>query len=340
MHKLNVQEFLKAQGIILDVRSPKEFEHARIPGAINLPLFTDDERAVVGTLYKQLGHDTAVLKGFEIVGPKLKNFIVQAKEILKDKPAKVYCARGGMRSSSVALVLETAGLNPLLLNNGYKAFRHFALTLDFESANLIVIGGFSGSSKTDILHALKTLGAQVLDLEGLASHRGSSFGMLQGVNQPSIEQFENEIAHAWFNFDKSKSIYIEDESRMIGACRINSELFAKMSSSTHLFIDKPFENRVEKLLKSYGSQKKIELIDATKRISKHLGSSLAKEVIQLIEQGFLKSAIEIVLKYYDSTYLYGMEKKTAAVKKIGLDLRNLRDDEIDLKFAKHLLELS
>lgn len=336
MRELDIKDFLAVQGTILDVRSPKEFEHARIPGALNLPLFTDSERAEVGTLYKHSGHDAAVEKGLELVGPKLKNFVTHAKEILKGNPAKIYCARGGMRSSSMQWLLETAGIPTCRLNGGYKAFRRMALTLDFTSANLIVIGGFSGSAKTTILHTLKTLGAQILDLERLASHRGSSYGMLQGLKQSSIEQFENEIADCWLNFDQSKPIYVEDESRMIGTCRIMNDLFLKMRTAPLIFIEKSFEIRVNQLVKDYSLLSSQELIEATKRISKHLGSSLTNEVIHHIESGFLKPAIEIVLKYYDSTYLYGMSKRAAPIRKISFDREE--NDDVNLKFAKEIYD--
>lgn len=316
MRELDSLEYLETSGIILDVRSPKEFEHSRIPGAVNLPLLNDEERVIIGTLYKQSGKAAAIEEGFALVGPKLKTFVKTAKELLKDKPAKIYCARGGLRSSIASFILKTADIPTFRLKNGYKAFRNFCLRKDFSSLTLIVIAGLSGSGKTEFLHNLKQNNLQTIDLEGLARHRGSSYGMLPGVLQISTEQFENEIFCQLLQFDESLPIYIEDESRMIGKCRIPDSLFQKMGTSLLFLIEKPFSIRVEKLFQDYGSLDTLNLIDATNRIAKRLGSLRTSQVIAHIESGFLKPAIEIVLKYYDSTYLEGIKQRSTQIKKI------------------------
>ena len=315
MLELKVDQFLQAPGIVLDVRSPGEFIQGRIPGAFSFPLFNNDERAQVGTTYKQNGREQAVELGLKLVGPKLADFVTQAKNLAQENEAsqvKVHCWRGGMRSSSMAWLLETAGLKTATLKGGYKAFRRhcletFANVSEIPSLN--VLGGLTGCGKTNILHALKRLGEQVIDLEQIANHKGSSYGMIGMTKQPSIEQFENELAMQIRSLDLSRRVWIEDESHMIGVCKIPDSFFKKIRQSKLYVIERPMEERIEQLLHEYGSVNSDSLIEATQRISRRIGGAMTKEIIAHIQQGQLSSAIELVLKYYDSTYLYGLSQR-------------------------------
>src|SRR3989339_1355584 len=191
---ISVAEFLKRGNSlpIIDVRSPGEYEHAHIPGALALPLFSNEERAEVGTIYKQRGRVQAVQKGLEFVGPKLKDFTKFALKLNSDE-LLIHCWRGGMRSSAMAWLLETVGINCSLLKDGYKAYRNHVLESFDLPYKILLLGGYTGSGKTEILSALKEAGEQVVDLEGLSNHKGSAFGALgQGI-QPSSEQFENTL---------------------------------------------------------------------------------------------------------------------------------------------------
>jgi tRNA 2-selenouridine synthase len=175
--QLSVEEFLeKAQSLpIVDVRSPGEYDHAHIPGAVSIPLFDNDERALVGTKYKNAGKDSAVLLGLDLVGPKLAGFVKQSKKLNpQHKEVLVHCWRGGMRSGSFAWLLDTAGLTASTLVGGYKAYRNAVLSAFAEPRNLIILGGKTGSGKTDILKELARQGEQIIDLEGLAHHKGST----------------------------------------------------------------------------------------------------------------------------------------------------------------------
>ncbi|HLG04366.1 MAG TPA: tRNA 2-selenouridine(34) synthase MnmH, partial [Bacteroidia bacterium] len=208
---LPIDIFLAKKGVlpVIDVRSPGEFAHGHIPGAINLPLFSDEERAKVGTVYKKDGREQAILLGFELVGPKMADFSRKGMELAVAKRILVHCWRGGMRSGVVAWVFETVGLEVFTLQKGYKAYRNFVLKEFEKPLNLRIVGGETGTGKTEILHALRKKGEQVIDLEAIAAHRGSAFGALGQPAQPTSEQFENDLHHAISELDPAKIIWIE-----------------------------------------------------------------------------------------------------------------------------------
>lgn len=316
--QLSIDDFLAAAGPILDVRSPSEYEQGHIPGALSLPLFSNEERAQVGTCYKQKSREDAVELGFEIAGPKFADFIRKAKAIAPDKAVRIHCWRGGMRSGAIAWILTLAGFHTSTLQGGYKAFRQWVRRTVDTPKKVILLGGMTGTAKTDILHALAHQGEQVLDLEGYASHRGSSFGALCLPPQPSTEQFENLIAAEWHCFNPQKPIWIEAESRRVGPCRIPAELFAQMETAFALEITRPVAERLALLVDIYGQADPAELIAATERIRKRLGGQRTQEAIALIEKGDLTTAFEILLTYYDRTYRYGLEQRDHIVPEIDV----------------------
>ncbi len=315
---VSIDEFLKASGPLLDVRSPSEYAQGHIPGAISFPLFSDQERAQVGTCYKQQGRNQAVELGFEIAGPKFADFIRQAKAISPDNKVRIHCWRGGMRSGAIAWVLNLAGFDTLTLQGGYKAFRQWVRRTVAIPKNIVLLGGMTGTAKTDILHALAQKGEQVLDLEGYASHRGSSFGAVCLPPQPSTEQFENLVASAWHRFDPQRPIWIEAESRRIGPCRIPPELFEQMEAAFALEITRPITERLALLVDIYGQADPDELIAATERIRKRLGGKRTQDAVALIQSGDLTTAFAILLTYYDRTYRYGLEQRERVVPEIDV----------------------
>lgn len=304
---MTFDDFLAAPGPILDVRSPGEYHQGHIPGAISFPIFTDSERAAVGTCYKQQGREAAVELGFDIAGPKFGQFIRQAQSLAPDKQVRLHCWRGGMRSGAIAWVLDLAGFQSATLSGGYKAFRQWVRCTVETPRPIVLLSGMTGTAKTDILHALADQGEQVLDLEGLASHRGSSFGGLGLPPQPTTEQFENLIALCWHGFDPQQRVWIEAESRGIGSCRIPPELFAQMEAAAALEITRPLEERLSLLVDLYGQADSTGLVEATERIRKRLGGQRTQDAIALIQAGDLRAAFAILLTYYDRTYRYGLE---------------------------------
>ena len=308
-----VADFLAASTPILDVRSPGEFAHAHIPGAISFPLFSDDERAQVGTCYKQEGRDRAVELGFAIAGPKFAGFIAQAKEIAPDRRVRLHCWRGGMRSGAIAWVLGMAGFEVKTLSGGYKAFRHWALRTTEIPLRVLTLGGMTGTGKTNILTALAAQGEQTLDLEALANHRGSSYGALGLPPQPTTEQFENLIAMQWAKFDPDRPVWIEGESCGIGRCRVPIGVFAQMMQAPILQVARPRSERLMLLVEMYGTADIQALVIATDRIRKRLGGLRTQQAIDLLQQKQLAAAFDVILDYYDKTYQYDLEKRQVPI---------------------------
>jgi tRNA 2-selenouridine synthase len=333
---LTPEEFLKqaAQCPVFDVRSPAEYRKGHIPGALSLPLFSDEERREIGILYKQSGRQAAVMRGLEIVGPRLTDYVLRVRSRTPSGKILLHCWRGGRRSESLAWLLEKVGYRVGLLRGGYKAYRRQVLATFERPFRLLVLGGMTGSGKTEILQLLRERGEQVLDLEGMAHHRGSAFGAFDDGEQPSTEQFENETCAALNSFDRSRSVWVEDESRRIGRVTISEALFRQMRSATVVRIDVPRELRVERLCRDYGRVPKSRLATAVANISKRLGGEKTGQVLQAIDEGDFARATHAILDYYDKTYLYGLSKRNPAA---IVDLNPTPADPADI--AEALIEL-
>ena len=310
MQRISPKEFLNTPNEIpiLDVRSPGEFALGHIPNAISFPIFSDDERAEIGTLYKQKGPKIATKKGLEIVGPKLVSFIEQA-EAHGVSEFRMCCWRGGMRSQSMATLLESYGFKVTLLKEGYKAYRNFIIEYFSAKLPLKVITGYTGSKKTAFLYLLEAQGAQIVDLEGLANHQGSSFGNQKSKSQPTTEQFQNRLLEAFQKLDPSRTIYVEDESMRIGRVSMPEVFYKQKSNSPHIFIEIDKGERVEFLKEDYKNLSVDQLILATEGISKKLGFELAAEAIECIKMGEGTRAAEIILTYYDRQYHKSISNK-------------------------------
>lgn len=292
---------MQSEAPCLDIRSPGEYNKAHVPGAISFPLFTDSERELVGTNYKEDGQKAAIKLGLEIVGPKMKRFIEQA-EMLKSGTFRMYCWRGGMRSSSMAWLFEQYGFEVIQLKGGYKSYRHALFALLEQPLKLKVLTGYTGSGKTEVLHEMQKLGAQVVDLEGLANHPGSSFGNVLELKQPSTEMFQNLILSEISSFDLDRPIWIEDESICIGKVHLPEKLYYKMRESPRYLMKVPIERRIELLVRQYGGIGKSRLRKAVEGIQKKLGSERAEEATDAIEKSELAYAAKILLTYYDRQY--------------------------------------
>ncbi len=307
---LGPQHFLERSNTVpvIDVRSPEEYRQGHIPGAISMPLFDDDERAVVGITYTHEGKKEALLKGLEITGPKLKDFVKKGHVTASGGELLVHCWRGGMRSDAMAWLLDYSGIKTSVLTGGYKAYRHYIRESFSLGPPLVVLGGMTGSGKTDILKCLSSVGEQVLDLEGRARHKGSAFGSLGQENQPTNEQFENDLARDWLAFDPHRPVWIEDESRNIGKVIIPEPLFRKMTAAPLVLVDIPFDQRVRRLAEEYGSFEQGELSAFIRKISPRMGGDKANAAISALEKGNLTGAVSEVLAYYDKAYQYGLSR--------------------------------
>ncbi|HPE56255.1 MAG TPA: tRNA 2-selenouridine(34) synthase MnmH [Bacteroidales bacterium] len=308
MEYIEAADFLTNQKntTIVDVRSPSEFRQGHIPGAVNIALFDDEERKIVGTLYKKTGRNAAILKGMELVGPKLKQFVIEAQEKINGYSVLLHCWRGGLRSKNMAFLFETAGYRVNVLTGGYKAYRHYIRQSWEQDAKLIILGGKTGSGKSDVLQNLKMAGEQVLELEEIAHHRGSAFGDLGQSEQPTTEQFENNLYEQWRMFDFSKPVWIEDESKAIGRVSLPDPLFVKIRSSNVLFIDVDKEERINRLVKNYADFDPNRLEAAIHRIAKRLGGLNEKKSVEALFEKDYETVANILLYYYDKAYLKGL----------------------------------
>jgi tRNA 2-selenouridine synthase len=307
---LSVQQFLDhaQSSSIIDVRSEGEYAHGHIIGAVNIPLFNNAERALVGTCYKQRGKDAAVLLGLEIVGPKLANFVREVKKIAKNKNVLVHCWRGGMRSGSFAWLLKTAGMQVDILAGGYKAYRTHVQDSFDSLKSILILGGSTGSGKTEVLRELKTKGEQVIDLEGLANHKGSAFGALGQADQPSTELFENLLYEEIRKLNPNQRVWLEDESRRIGKVYLDQRLWNLMEKAPVIALNVGIEHRIQYLVRDYGSFDYEQLRPSIDRIEKRLGGQHYKEALEALAIGDMATVAQILLVYYDKAYSYGLSQ--------------------------------
>lgn len=316
MRRVDVKEFLLSDvdTPIIDVRSPAEFDEGHISGAINIPLFSNEERAKVGTMYTQVGRGEALELGLELVGPKLNHLAKKAKAVGIHRKVKTHCWRGGMRSEKMAWLFELVDLEVTVLKGGYKAFRQ-QLMQDFKAlSNLIVIQGATGSGKTMILHELKQMGEQILDLEARANHKGSAFGALGMDEQPTTAQFQNVLYNDLLHLDTAKRIWIESESLSIGKVYLPESLWESMNNSNiiELVIEK--ELRAKRIVEEYGHFDPQSLAKSIEKIRSRFGGDRVKKALELLKEQKLQEVTMLLLNYYDKAYTFSKNKykKTAA----------------------------
>lgn len=346
IQKIAIEEFLKLakQDPVLDVRSPGEYKHAHIPTAYSLPLFSDEERKQVGTAYKQQNREAAIKIGLDYFGVKMRKMVEEVETLvvncnsLTESPdfknsqngqrstnnVLIHCWRGGMRSAAVAWLLDMYGFKVYLLSGGYKAYRKWVLSQFEKKYNFNIIGGYTGSGKTLLLHELANQNKITIDLEGLANHKGSAFGALENIPQPGQEMFENMLAEKLFvarcslndntnsyatNGQQSTAIFLEDESQRIGNLQIPMPLWYTMRKAPVLFMDIPFEQRLNYITEEYGKLKKETLKEAILRIQKRLGGLETKNAIRFLEEDNYKECFRILLSYYDKWYYKGLQNR-------------------------------
>ncbi|MEA1975201.1 MAG: tRNA 2-selenouridine(34) synthase MnmH [Bacillota bacterium] len=308
--KLDISKF-----IFIDVRSEKEFEKETIPGSINIPIFNNEERELVGTTYKKNPSSDSKLLGVSIVSkklPKLYEKLIKLKYENK-KNIIIFCDNGGMRSSSIALLMHSTGVNINYLKGGYKAYRKF-IREDLPKLNdevtYIVLHGKTGSGKTILLHKLEELNLDVLDLEGAANHRGSLLGSVGLGNCNTTKQFESNIYNTLINRN-SNHLFVEAESRKIGKVYVPEYIHSKMKNGIHLYIETPIELRASLLVDEYITNDKSidELIYGINLMKKHMKNSDAEKLINNLRSNKVTDvAITLMKDYYDPMYLHSSNK--------------------------------
>ena len=346
IEKINIEYFLELSKHhpVIDVRSPGEYNHAHLPGAYSLPLFSDEERAVVGTAYKQESREKAIKHGLDFFGPKMKKMVEEVEAILelqlpktdlndnkprpeiqKPKIVLIYCWRGGMRSGAIAWLLDVYGFKVYTLIGGYKKFRKYVLETFKLPFDLKILGGYTGSGKTEMIKELKRKGELVIDLEDIAKHKGSAFGNIGMPKQPTQEMFENILSGELraLRYEPKKNgqnpnpqliithspIWLEDESQRIGLINLPNDFWYTIRRSHIYFLDIPFEERLKHLVEEYGALDKERMVDAIRRIRERLGGLEMKKAIEFLEQDNTLKSFRILLKYYDKWYAKGLHNR-------------------------------
>lgn len=359
IEKINIEYFLELakHHPVIDVRSPGEYNHAHIPRALNLPLFTDEERAVVGTAYKQESREKAIKHGLDFFGPKMRRMVEEAEGICNEntklqipnsKILLTYCWRGGMRSGAVAWLLDVYGFKVYTLIGGYKKFRNYVLETFKLPFGIKILGGYTGSGKTEVLNELEKSGETVINLEDIAKHKGSAFGNIGMPKQPTQEMFENMLAcdlRTKRYEPKNQNgfpqlildplpIWIEDESQRIGHVNIPNELWSTMRRSPVYYLEIPFEERLAHICEEYGCLDKEKVIEAILRIKERLGGTETKKAIQLLNENNTIESFRILLKYYDKWYTKGLHNR----ENINSLLHLIKCDAVSPENAKKLVQ--
>ncbi len=324
VQRIHIDEFLQLAKThpVFDVRSPGEYNHAHMPGAISLPLFTDEERKQVGTAYKQISREQAIKIGLDYFGPKMRLMVEQVEALAVDsRLVLIYCWRGGMRSGAVSWLLDMYGFKVYTLIGGYKKFRNHVLDTFKKPYHFNIIGGYTGSGKTELLKTLKEKGEKVIDLENIANHKGSAFGAIGLPPQPTQEMFENLLSNELSAISSKEGlltpdsrlptgfIWLEDESQRIGLVNIPGDLWKNMRQSKVWFLDIPFEERLKHIIPEYGILEQEKLIAAIERISQKLGHLNAKTAILLLKEGKISESFDILLRYYDKFYFRSLHNR-------------------------------
>jgi tRNA 2-selenouridine synthase len=292
--------------LMIDVRSPGEFKSETIPGAINIPVFTDEERVVIGTTYVQESMDKARQLGVEAAARKLPQIYEQVAKLDKEYNNLIFfCARGGFRSLSVTSLFRAIGINAIKLNGGYKGYRKYIndnLPKLVEEVKFIVLYGNTGSGKTEILTHLMEMGVDVLNLEDCANHRGSLLGGI-GLGSPSTQKMFESLVYESLKNRKSNMIFTEGESKRIGRVIMPEYLFKAIKYGDNININTPMNIRVDNILKDYISETDDELIEALDRLKEHIGKKSIIRFTEMIKAHDYKPVIEeLMVKYYDPMY--------------------------------------
>jgi tRNA 2-selenouridine synthase len=303
-----IQQFIGCT--LIDVRSEDEYIQGHIPDAINYPLLKNEERKQVGICYKQKGKQAAIELGYQLVGLHFATYIKDILKLTQNKPIVFYCFRGGLRSTIMSQLLSNAGKVPIYqIKGGYKTYRHWAKKTMETTKHIYILGGFTGSQKTERIHTFAELGMQTIDLEGLANHRGSALGHINKTKQPSVESFENVLAWQWAKINPLKPLWLEDESRSIGKVQIPESIYKQMRNAITFRVNVPIKSRINHIINIYGKGDKKDLIEATKSIQKRLGGKRCNEAIEHLEKNDIKAWVEILLEYYDDGYKFGQNKR-------------------------------
>lgn len=305
---------LKENYLIIDVRSPQEHKEASIPGAINIPIFDDEERKEIGYLYVNESVEKAKKVGIEAVSKKLPLIYEQISELDKKYDKLIlFCARGGMRSSSLCSLFSTLGMDTYKLSGGYKGYRKFIneqLIKVNENIKYIVVHGKTGVGKTELLKYLKEKDMDVLDLEEAANHRGSLLGNVGLGKGRSQKQFEA-LVYETIKNRKSNYVFVEGESKRIGNIIIPDYIYSSMEKGIHVLADADLDFRAGLIIKEYTNSENAveEILLSLDSLERYISSKNIERYKDFVLKGeFEEVAKELMVKYYDPMYLNGINK--------------------------------
>jgi tRNA 2-selenouridine synthase len=300
-------EYLLANHLAVDVRTPLEFGEDHIPGAINVPLLTNEERVEIGTLYKQTGPHEARVRGLELTAHRFPAMVSAIEAAAAGRPVLVYCWRGGLRSRTVTSILELTGFRAVQLQGGYKAFRTHVIGY-FEAFRppgpLVVLHGMTGIGKTSFLLGLTQNDFSMIDLEGLACHRGSAFGELGLTQDLSQKRFETLLWDAFRTLPQGKPVIVEGESKRIGKVTLPGNVYDVMRDSIKVWCEASLPTRVRRLIDEYGRPEYGDgMAEALLKIKKRLGGDTHAEIAGYLSRREMEPFMtELIRQYYDKVY--------------------------------------
>ena len=306
----HLQDFKSGRLPLVDLRSPREFALGAMPYAVNIPLFTDDERATVGTTYKQIGKQEATQQGLEMVAQKVETFLDELMAAAgPGKRIAIHCWRGGMRSGSVAQLLKAVGLSPILLSGGYKVFRNQVLEQIDQICEhpLLVLNGRTGSGKTECIRHLVANGSPALDFEGIACHRGSAIGDINIVKpQPTQQNFENQLAADYYPFKTVRRIIVEVEQD-IGTIRMPPKLRHHILTSDMVLLERTMEDRIAHLQREYvlnwNGKEDAQFQERMLHLKKQIQGPIYGQILEHVRLREFPEAIKLLLNHrYDKCY--------------------------------------
>ena len=345
MDKITYEKSLNKNSVVyIDVRTNKEYNESTIPGAINIPILNNKERKIIGTIYNNESPAAAKMKGVEFISPKIPKLVKKIKKLRKKyNYVIIFCSRGNLRSKSLVTFADLAGLKAFQLKGGYKAYRHFILD-QLENYNLnnkfLVIHGNTGVGKTDLLYKLQNKDINIIDLEGLANHRGSAFGGIGLKKARNQKMFDSLLWEKLENINNSNIIAVEAENRRIGMSNLPQFFVNKMKNGIHILIESSLKSRINRIYNEYTNslqknEKKFiqKTLDSIKSVKKYLIRDMGKHNYQklqtLVKNKKLKSVIEILLKhYYDPLYKNKQKQQKDYSLKIKSDNINYLQKEI------------
>lgn len=314
MMEITIDEAIQCADIIyIDVRSAAEYREASIPGAINIPLFNEQEHRELGSIYRAAGESEARLRAIEIAAPKLPSLVDEIRSVCGAKTPLLYCYRGGLRSLSLYQILNLAGIPCLRLKKGYKAFRKYVnrrMSLYEIGQHLFVLNGLTGVGKTALIAMLKEKGLPSIDLEDLARHRGSVFGTIGIKENRSQKDFDALLLE---QLDHYKSIgcpylVVEGEGKRIGNIYLPEFLTRAMENGCHILLSASLERRVRRILETYlpaqiQPELKLQLISSVSQLKNRLGARKTGELVAMINEDNYHCAVKILCTdYYDQLY--------------------------------------